>query len=152
MMIALMLDGDPDVQKWVADYSMTFPVLADPSYTGSNNIGLGGGIPHHALIGRDMTMRVFMYEPSEQEIEAALAEEWPDVEYPVPPDTGEGGGDDDDDDDDDVGEAPPTSDNPFARAVGEEAWDSSSACAVGGSSRNAAVLALLLPLLALRRR
>jgi hypothetical protein len=153
MMIALMLEGDSDVQKWYGDFGFTFPILADPSYAGSNNIGLGGGIPHHVLIGRDMTMQVYMYEPSEAEIEAALAQEWPDVDYPEPPATGAGDDDDDDadgDDDDDAG-APATASNPFARAVGEEAWGSG-ACAVGGPSRGTWALALLLPLLAWRRR
>lgn len=141
----LMIDGQADVDAWVEQYGYTFPVLADPAYTGSNAIGIGGGIPHHALVGRDMTVRVYGNQPGSGDIEAALAEDWPEVERPEPP-VLEG------DDDDDDGPSLPEGENPFLIAEGP-GWETANLCAASPSARGSwLAAAALLPLLAWRRR
>ena len=147
----LMFDGAPDVTLWQETYGFTFPVLDDSSDVGASAIGIGDYIPHHVLIGRDMTVKVYYAQPTDSEIQAALDEEWPEVEYPEPPTTG-----DDDDADDDGSEldlsgltADPSG-NPFEMGR-TEVWDSHNMCAVGTGGRGASLLALLLPLIAWRR-
>lgn len=148
-----MIDGQAGVNTWSSDYGFPFPILDDTDYTGSTAIGIGDYIPHHVLIGRDMTIRT-LNQPSDSEIQAALDEEWPDVEYPEPPDLGGAGDDDDDDeipegdlDDDGTG-----SSNPF-RDQSMGAWGGSVVCAVGSDARAPwFAAALLIPALAWRRR
>jgi len=146
IILCMMLEGDAEVQLWTETYGMTFPVLSDQAQQGGTAIGIGGGIPHHMLIGRDMTARVVVNPPSSSQIEAALAEEWPEVDYPVPPTAPEV----DDSLPDESADA--AAGNPFGVAS-VEALAEGSMCAVGdaGGGRPWAV-ALLLGVLALRRR
>ncbi len=149
VILCLMLEGASDVTLWTESYSMTFPVLDDSSQQGGSAIGLGGGIPHHMLIGRDMTVRVVTNPPSSSQIEAALAEEWPEVDYPMPPSTG----DDDDGALDGGGDGGDGGDNPFG-VSSLATLQGRTLCAVG-PSRAAAIpwaLALLLGAGLLRRR
>ncbi len=144
IVVMLMIDGQSDVDLWVDKYGFTFPVLADPSYEGSNAIGIGNGIPHHMLIGRDMTVKVYGNQPGGGEIQAALDEEWPEVERPEPP---VAGGDDDDDDVDPV----PTSGNPFLVDGGPN-YETANMCAASPAGRGGPLALALLPLLFLIRR
>jgi MYXO-CTERM domain-containing protein len=147
IILCLMLEGDAEVTLWTETYGMTFPVLSDQGQQGGTAIGLGGGIPHHMLIGRDMTARVVMNQPSSSQIEEALAEEWPEVDYPMPPTTPEV----DDELPDESADA--AGGNPFG-VSSVEALAEGSMCAVGdarGGGQPWAV-ALLLGVLALRRR
>lgn len=148
VILCLMLEGASDVTLWTETYSMTFPVLDDSSQQGGSAIGLGGGIPHHMLIGRDMTARVVGSPPSSSQIEAALAEEWPEVDYPMPPSTG-----DDDDEAPDDGGGSSGGDNPFG-VSSLATLQGRTLCAVGppGAGVGPGAIAALFAVLALRRR
>jgi MYXO-CTERM domain-containing protein len=144
VIVMLMIDGQSDVNLWVDKYGFTFPVLADADWVGSNNIGLGGGIPHHILIGRDMTVRVLGNQPGGGEIQSALDEEWPDVDRPEPPVL-------DEIDDEDDGTMMPTSGNPFLVEGGPD-YETANMCAASPAGRGSWFAVAVLPALFLIRR
>ena len=150
-----MIDGTAGVNTWASNYGFPFPILDDESYGGSGAIGIGDYIPHHVLIGRDMTI-LTANQPSDSEIQAALDEEWPEVEYPVPPDLSDPGDDDDDEvpdegADDDMGVGSSSS-NPFLDSS-RGSWNGQVVCAVGSTSTAPWIAAaLIIPALVWRRR
>ncbi len=91
LIVGLMIMGDADVQLWVDTYDLTFPLLADTWFGGvaSEVVGLDGEGDLHALVGRDMTVRVYRHQPNATDIEAALAEPWPEVDRPRLPGNGD---------------------------------------------------------------
>ncbi len=152
--MALMIDGTTGVNTWASNYGFPFPILDDEANAGSGAIGIGDYIPYHVLIGRDMTIRVLDGQPSDSDIQAALDEEWPEVEYPVPPDL-ENPGDDDDDEvpDEELDtDLSGSSSNPFLDSS-RNSWNGSVVCAVGSTSAAPWIAAaLIIPALVWRRR
>ena len=72
-------------ESWAEEYGLTFPVLADPGWGESSKYEQNGGIPTFHLLGRDLTIRILDGYPSAGDIEAALAEPMPEVEWDAPP-------------------------------------------------------------------
>jgi len=72
-------------ESWAEEYGLTFPVLADPGWGESNKYEQDFGIPTFHLIGRDMTIRVLDGYVGPGEIEDALAEPIPEVDWDEPP-------------------------------------------------------------------
>lgn len=83
MMITLL--GEGDHVAWAEEYGLTFPVLADPNWGESNKYEQNGGIPTFHLLGRDLTIRILDGYPSEADIQEALDEPVPTVEWNAPP-------------------------------------------------------------------
>jgi|GEM_PF-1946385 len=83
MMITLL--GEGDHVAWAEEYGLTFPVLADPNWGESNKYEQNGGIPTFHLLGRDLTIRILDGYPSEADIQEALDEPVPEVEWNAPP-------------------------------------------------------------------
>jgi len=88
--IVLMLDatlgGSPEpVVPFVDYYGLSMPVLNDADSLASLTIGLMAGIPHYALLGRDLTFRfVGGSTPPEDVLSAALDEPPPQFDWPQP--------------------------------------------------------------------
>ena len=71
--------------SWAEEYGLTFPVLADPGWGESSKYEQNGGIPTFHLLGRDLTIRILDGYPSAGDIETALGEPMPEVEWDAPP-------------------------------------------------------------------
>ena len=139
------------VSRWADNYGLTFPVLADANWSASSPLEKDNGIPSFHLVGRDMVLRVVDGTPSHSDIEAALADEVPQVPWDEPPTLDAAAGDDDD------SAAPLTAATaPFGAALYPSQDHSpppygGASCSQQGATRGG-WLALLLPLLARRRR
>lgn len=83
MMITLL--GEGDHVAWAEEYGLTFPVLADPGWAESNKYEQDHGIPTFHLLGRDLTIRILDGHPSDADIQEALDEPVPEVEWNEPP-------------------------------------------------------------------
>jgi MYXO-CTERM domain-containing protein len=83
MMITLL--GEGDHVAWAEEYGLTFPVLADPGWAESNKYEQDHGIPTFHLLGRDLTIRILDGHPSDADIQEALDEPVPTVEWNAPP-------------------------------------------------------------------
>ena len=88
-MITALLDagGQDGLITWADDTGngITFPVLDDNQGLLANRWGVSG-IPSYTLIGRDMSYIVVNGHPSAGQIEDALDEPVPDVDWDAPPD------------------------------------------------------------------
>lgn len=71
---------------WADEFGLTFPVLADPQWGESDKYEQNGGIPTFHLLGRDMTIRMLDQYVTGADIQEALEEPWPEVEWEQPPD------------------------------------------------------------------
>lgn len=71
---------------WADEFELTFPVLADPQWGESNKYEQNGGIPTFHLLGRDLTIRMLDQYVTGADIQEALEEPWPEVEWEQPPD------------------------------------------------------------------
>ena len=87
LMVDASVGGSADpVEGYASYYGMTMPVLNDPDTTASASIGMGWDIPYYALLGRDLTHIYGGGSPAQDSaIEEALAEEWPEVNWPTNP-------------------------------------------------------------------
>ena len=72
-------------EQWADTHGITFPILADPNWGHSNKYEQDFGIPTFHLLGRDMTIRMLDAYPSPSDIQEALDEEIPEVEWDEPP-------------------------------------------------------------------
>lgn len=70
--------------NWADPNGITFPILDDNESLLANRWGVSG-IPSYTLIGRDMTYIVVNGYASPGQIEEALAEPVPEVEWDMPP-------------------------------------------------------------------
>ena len=85
MMTALLDSGGEDgLVNWADPNGITFPILDDNQSLLANRWGVSG-IPSYTLIGRDMTYVVVNGYASPSQIEAALDEPVPEVEWDMPP-------------------------------------------------------------------
>lgn len=80
-----------DLQRWaeMPDQDQTFPILSDGGWEVSSSIELDGYIPSVTLIGRDMKLLIVDGMPSGAQIDQALDEPIPEVEWARPPDLDE---------------------------------------------------------------
>lgn len=123
-----------DLQRWAEAPAndLTFPVLSDPQWTISNRFERDFGIPTYSLIGRNMELLIVDGWPSEAQIDAALDEPIPEVDWDVPPELDSAGSIDQD------GESPATQSSPFGG--GEAGLDDNGFISpYGGSSCTASV-------------
>jgi len=90
-------DNSPDIERWIEEHDLTYPVLPDPGqdkvqhYIPTDSGG-SFGIPLFAFIGRDMSIQIHGVNASGwdvSDIEDLLAEEVPYVEWPMPENTGD---------------------------------------------------------------
>lgn len=84
------MGGQPGNQetsaRWADEFDLTFPVLADPQWVESFKYRQDSGIPSFYLLGRDLTIRILDQYVTGADIQEALAEPWPEVEWEQPPD------------------------------------------------------------------
>ena len=103
MVFGILMDGTtqgdnaPDIDRWIEDHELTYPVLPDPSQDKVQHyvpLDANGsyGIPLFGFIGRDMTIEIHGVNGSgwtEADIEELLEAEVPYVEWPMPENTGD---------------------------------------------------------------
>lgn len=147
LMVDAAVGGSPEpVEGYATNYGLTMPVLNDPDTTASSSIGMAWDIPYYALVGRDMTHLYGGGSPaSDSAIAEALAEDWPEVDWPENPVQEEGSDLDVD------GESPAAGSTPFSMTAGPGSGEVL-VCSVGERRASPWALLALAALFALRRR
>ncbi len=96
LVVQLLLDGEtpdeePNVERWIDTFDMTFPVLGDHQQTLAQHYILpdeqgGFNIPNFTIIGRDFTIESLYGTEDWDLIDELLDEDPPEIDWPMPED------------------------------------------------------------------